>query len=299
MVEGMPTPSDFSVCDPVRFTHRGNSVEGHIARKTARRVLVVTADGNEYRVPWNLLARDESGQKKRVSLQNDALKAHFRPDDEVLFPDGSGTLRGVIARLGPKRAVVACANGKNCRVAYGLLEPAAPDSGRADQERLEEVSRLAERLIYQHGLVGWSFQFNDAPRQAGRCAYGTRVISMSHLFCLNAPGDEVRDTILHEIAHALVGPEHNHDLIWKARARSIGCTGNRCHDVEFAPPRYIVSCHRCGWNQRANLRRPEAVCKTCSNPVTYQTYTGQAWENAQPTGSVRPRSHLADRAGSP
>ena len=91
------------------------------------------------------------------------------PMTEVSFPDGSGTLRGVIARLGPKRAVVACANGKNYRVAYGLLEPAVPDSQRADQERLEEVSRLAEGLIHQHGLVAWSFQFNDASRQAGRC----------------------------------------------------------------------------------------------------------------------------------
>ena len=273
----MPTSSAFSVCDPVRFMHLGKSIQGHVARKTPRCALVVTADGSEYRVPWHLLVRNEGGQKKSVNLRIDTLKARFRPDDEVSFPYESGTLCGVIARLGPKRAMVVCADGKDYRVPYALLELVVPDSGRVDQERLVEVSRLAEGLIRRHGLVGWSFQFNDASRQAGRCAYDLRVISMSRLFCLKAPTDEVRDTILHEIAHALVGPNHNHDSIWKATARSIGCTGNRCHDIDFAPPRYIISCPRCGWSQQANLRKPETVCKTCSNPVTFQTHTSQAW----------------------
>ncbi len=291
MVEDTSTSSEFSLCDPVRFMHLGKSVQGHIARKTVRRALVVTADGSEYRVPWRLLARDENGHKKSVNLRIDTLKARFRPDDEVSFPYESDRFRGVIARLGPKRALVACANGQDYRVPYALLEPVARDSGRADRERLAVVSRLAEGLIRRHGLVGWSFQFNDALRQAGRCAYGIRVISMSRLFCLKAPVDEIRDTILHEIAHALVGPEHNHDSIWKTTARSIGCTGNRCHDVDFAPSRYIVSCHRCGWSQQANLRRPGSVCKTCSNPVTFQSYTRMAWER------IRSRKSRSERGG--
>ena len=274
----MSTCAEFSLCDPVRFTHHGKSVRGHIARKTVRRALVGTADGSEYRVPWRLLARDENGQKQSVNLRIDTLKTRFRPEDEVSFPHESDKLRGVIARLGPKRALVACADGQDYRVPYALLEPVARDSRRADRERLATVSQVAERLIRRHGLVGWSFQFNDASRQAGRCAYGIRVISMSRLFCLKAPVEEIRDTILHEIAHALVGPEHNHDSIWKTTARSIGCTGNRCHDVDFAPFRYIVSCHRCGWSQQANLRRRGSVCKTCSNPVTFQSYTKKAWE---------------------
>jgi predicted SprT family Zn-dependent metalloprotease len=278
MADSMPTSTEFSLCDPVRFPHLGKMIQGHIARKTARRALVVTADGSEYKVPWQLLARHETGQKKSVNLRNDALKARFRPDDEVSFPYESGTLRGVIARLGPERAVVACDDRKDYRVPYALLEPIAPDSGRADDQQLAEVSRLADRLIHRHGLGGWSFQFNDASRQAGRCDYGTRVISLSRLFCLKAPVDEVRETILHEIAHALVGPEHNHDSIWKTTARSIGCSGNRCHEVDFAPSRYIVSCHRCGWSRQANRRRPGSVCRTCSNPVTFQTYTSKAWE---------------------
>ena len=40
--------------------------------------------------------------------------------------------------------------------------------------------------------------------------------------------ENVKNTLLHEIAHALAGHEHNHDEVWKATARSIGCDGCRC-----------------------------------------------------------------------
>jgi hypothetical protein len=35
----------------------------------------------------------------------------------------------------------------------------------------------------------------------------------------------IRDTILHEVAHALVGENHNHDEAWRAKAIELGATG--------------------------------------------------------------------------
>ena len=40
--------------------------------------------------------------------------------------------------------------------------------------------------------------------------------------CLKASKEEIVDTILHEIAHAIVGSKHGHDAVWKAVARRIG-----------------------------------------------------------------------------
>jgi SWI/SNF-related matrix-associated actin-dependent regulator 1 of chromatin subfamily A len=37
---------------------------------------------------------------------------------------------------------------------------------------------------------------------------------------------QFKDTILHEIAHAIVGPHHGHDEVWRGKAVEIGCTGN-------------------------------------------------------------------------
>ena len=34
--------------------------------------------------------------------------------------------------------------------------------------------------------------------------------------------DEIKGTWLHEIAHALVGPDHDHDAVWQARCCTIG-----------------------------------------------------------------------------
>ena len=40
-------------------------------------------------------------------------------------------------------------------------------------------------------------------------------------------GNKIQDTVLHEIAHAIVGNNHYHDRVWRDCAQRIGCTGSR------------------------------------------------------------------------
>ena len=275
----MSRAAQFCIHDPVMFRCRGVWISGHIARKTPQKADIVGTDGGEYRVPWDLLAQDEAESRKRVTLRRDQLKTQFRPDDEVLIPHGQGRIEGILARLGPKRALVATEHG-SYYVPYGLLIRTGSNPDRDDDRRLAEFAAEAERLMSRHGLTGWSFQFEDASKQAGVCVFGLKVIGLSRLYCLHATDRQVRDTILHEIAHALVGPKHNHDAAWKAVARSIGCAGDRCHKVEFAPPRYIARCITCGWAIRRNVRKRGAICKACRTPVSYVTYTKKGWELA-------------------
>jgi predicted SprT family Zn-dependent metalloprotease len=47
-------------------------------------------------------------------------------------------------------------------------------------------------------------------------------IELSKHYVLRNPEHEVLDTILHEIAHALVGPGHGHDEVWKAKCVEVG-----------------------------------------------------------------------------
>ena len=56
-------------------------------------------------------------------------------------------------------------------------------------------------------------------------------VELSVSFVLRATWSDVRDTILHEIAHAIVGPGHGHDAVWQTAERRIGCTPKRCSTV--------------------------------------------------------------------
>ena len=96
----------------------------------------------------------------------------------------------------------------------------------------------------------------------------------------SAPDADIDDTLLHEIAHALVGKAHGHDQVWQAKAVALGCSGRRCHDVQFTPPRYIVTCANACWVTTAERRQRGAVCRTCHGPVRYTTYTEHRWQQA-------------------
>ena len=47
-------------------------------------------------------------------------------------------------------------------------------------------------------------------------------VELSVSFVLRATWSDIRDTLLHEIAHAIVGPGHGHDAVWQTAARRIG-----------------------------------------------------------------------------
>ena len=88
--------------------------------------------------------------------------------------------------------------------------------------------KIADELVQRHGLAGWTVVFDRATRRAGVCQHGRQQIGLSAPLTRLHSAAEVRDRILHEIAHALVGPQHGHNAVWKAAARSIGCSANLC-----------------------------------------------------------------------
>ncbi|HEY5956080.1 MAG TPA: SprT-like domain-containing protein, partial [Polyangiaceae bacterium] len=92
------------------------------------------------------------------------------------------------------------------------------------------AAALARHLMREHGLDGWRFDWDRSQRRYGCCHTGEKKITMSHHLVLHRTRQKVRNTILHEIAHALT-PGHGHDRVWQAKARSIGCSGERCAEA--------------------------------------------------------------------
>ena len=131
---------------------------------------------------------------------------------------------------------------------------------------LERAYRMGDELLRRHGLAGWSLVFDNAKRRAGVCQYDVKVIGLSAPLTRLHPAEEVRDTLLHEIAHALTGPEHSHDAVWAARARAIGGTAARClpEDAPRVAAPWLGVCPAGHTVERH--RRPERVmaCSRCS-----------------------------------
>lgn len=125
---------------------------------------------------------------------------------------------------------------------------------------------LARALVAEHGLRDWTVSLDRAKTRAGACHYGKRLITLSGpLTRLHSEG-HVRDTILHEIAHALVGPKHRHDKVWRETALRIGSTGERCvsADAPKVEGEWVGTCP--AGHEVHRHRRPQRVqsCSQCS-----------------------------------
>ncbi len=137
---------------------------------------------------------------------------------------------------------------------------------------LPAARHLAQTLLAQHGLStadpAWSFRFNRRKRALGTCHYQPRRIELSSHFVVANDPDEVRDTLLHEIAHALAGPSAGHGPAWKAACVQVGARPERLAGPEVAMPagRWRASCPGCN-TQHTRHRRPlkgcDYVCRAC------------------------------------
>ena len=131
---------------------------------------------------------------------------------------------------------------------------------------IDEARLLAIELMDRHQLAGWHLVFDRARTRAGVCRFDRREIGLSRVLTVLHPPELVRETILHEIAHALTGPGHAHDAVWRATARGIGSDGRRC--VSASAPRpptpWVGECAR--GHEVTRHRRPArpTSCVRCN-----------------------------------
>ena len=138
---------------------------------------------------------------------------------------------------------------------------------------LQRAQMMAEDLMkhYLSPLQGWGFKFDRSLNRLGQCDHGNFTISLGrHATEVNSE-EQVLMTIVHEIAHALVGGHHGHDGVWRAKAIELGHSGKRCGIIAVkAAPKAVVLCHGCNstWNLYRVTKRyltniNSMWCKTC------------------------------------
>lgn len=125
------------------------------------------------------------------------------------------------------------------------------------------TKKTAIQLMEQHGLVqkGWTFNFNDNRTRLGVCYYDDKSIEISIFHADNSSIFAVRNTILHEIAHALLGQGYGHGSVWKKKAIEIGCDGQRCGMMKVTN-KFNGVCPNCERVHTTN-RRSVIACGVC------------------------------------
>ncbi len=86
---------------------------------------------------------------------------------------------------------------------------------------------IAKEKMREHGLTekGWTFRFSKGWKEFGHCNPRDREIALSKCLTRANTEERVMLTILHEIAHALVGCYQDHNRIWRRKCIEIGGNG--------------------------------------------------------------------------
>jgi predicted SprT family Zn-dependent metalloprotease len=146
-------------------------------------------------------------------------------------------------------------------------------------ERIQRIQGIFEGLAEMHNLSkDWSFGFDNAKIRAGITNDQHKSISLSKRFIEIAKMPEIINTILHEIAHALVGCNHQHDAIWHKKATEIGCDGNRCYSNKISKklkentPIPWKLCCPCGAVSVNRYRRVAKMTNRCCRKCNKKIY---------------------------
>lgn len=104
---------------------------------------------------------------------------------------------------------------------------------------------LENKIIHEYYYLthGWTLEFNNSKSCAGLCIEkGQRIVlSMQFINSLKTTIQDVMETILHELAHAIAGVYNMHNNTWKTIAMKIGSTGEEFCDI-FATYKFKLEC---------------------------------------------------------
>lgn len=146
---------------------------------------------------------------------------------------------------------------------------------------LNEIERNARALMTAHGVGSLAFEFDRGKKRIGATHFvrtnGVVLpikITLSRYFAELLQAEEIRETILHEIAHAKAGYGAGHGPVWKREAKALGIPANACKAAS-ARPEYSVKphCATCDRVLDSGMHRLPLklyACAKCRTTLTWQ-----------------------------
>ena len=143
--------------------------------------------------------------------------------------------------------------------------------------KTERAKRITKKLIKFYNL-DYSFKFNNCKKIIGKCNYTKKEIYLSKKLVLLNKEKFIMNTILHEIAHAIVGRGNHHNNIWKNKFIQIGGNGKRCYldDVILPKSDKYLECSNCKkivyiYRKKTNINN--VACSVCCKKYNHGKYS--------------------------
>lgn len=106
-----------------------------------------------------------------------------------------------------------------------------------------DAQAMAEEMIKKHGLKDWRFRYLMEEKKLGICTPAGKIITLSLQWTKNGEEKIVKNTVLHEISHALEFERFRtmgHGPRWKQICLEIGAKPQQFHTETKLPPKYEV-----------------------------------------------------------
>ena len=116
-------------------------------------------------------------------------------------------------------------------------------------------------------LLSWKWKLMNKKTVLGECDYDESVLYLSSFYIKRQLFSEIRETILHEVAHALE-PSGFHDLSWKNTFIAIGGKGNTYAMTHRNIFKYKTICSRCIFARYYHIKS-RIHCPLCGSSVKY------------------------------
>lgn len=131
--------------------------------------------------------------------------------------------------------------------------------------RRKQVRDLTFKLLTEHGLTGWRVRFNPRlTRALGRCNHTDKVIDYQPRYMKQNDWEQVKSTILHEVAHAMAGPYAGHGWTWQQYAKGLGLENPSAVSYTAKLTRkFTGTCPGCSYEWQRDRRAIGAVCPPC------------------------------------
>jgi len=138
---------------------------------------------------------------------------------------------------------------------------------------IQQTYDLVVDLLNKHGLreKGWTFAVSRGKNVLGSCKYKTKTIKISKYLIQLGTDEEVRETVMHEIGHALAGGKAGHGWLWREKCREVGLMNPQQYkaDISYNVPHKVeLVCKQHGVIDKRHRRLKKGMlermwCRNC------------------------------------